>query len=399
MKLKTCLIILGISLFSSVSLSQWLSDVRLTNAAGPSLTNSESIAVTGDIIHVVWVDARDQNWDIYYKASGDGGVNWSPDVRLTNISSSQTAPAVVVSGPNVHVVWQDDRNGNDDIYYKRSVNGGFSWSSDIRLTTNSGGQYAPRITVTGDILHLIFIDTRNGNYEIYYKASADGGINWSADARMTNNSSFSLNPSVVVSGPDVHLVWEDDRDGNFEIYYKRSVNGGFSWTSDTRLTVAAGESKSATITAAGSIVHMAWHDVRDGNFEIYYKASGDGGVNWSPDIRITNDVMVSSWPDIFVLGPYVHLTWSDTRSGGYEIYHKLSLNGGFTWGQDTRLTFSSGAASSSSIGVSDFKANIIWCDTRDGNQEIYYKLNPNANQVGITPINSEIPDEYSLSQN
>ncbi|NOS85301.1 MAG: T9SS type A sorting domain-containing protein, partial [Ignavibacteria bacterium] len=68
-------------------------------------------------------------------------------------------------------------------------------------------------------------------------------------------------------------------------------------------------------------------------------------------------------------------------------------------GQDTRLTFSSGAASSSSIGVSDFKANIIWCDTRDGNQEIYYKLNPNANQVGITPINSEIPDEYSLSQN
>ncbi|MBM2841273.1 MAG: putative carboxypeptidase, partial [Bacteroidetes bacterium] len=33
------------------------------------------------------------------------------------------------------------------------------------------------------------------------------------------------NPSVLVSGSVVHVVWQDSRDGNYEIYYKRDPTG------------------------------------------------------------------------------------------------------------------------------------------------------------------------------
>ncbi|MBK8381495.1 MAG: hypothetical protein IPL16_06280 [Ignavibacteria bacterium] len=58
---------------------------------------------------------------------------------------------------------------------------------------------------------------------------------------MTNNNSESLISSnnawcVASSGPVVHVVWYDYRDGNSEIYYKRLIDGGVSWSADMQLT-------------------------------------------------------------------------------------------------------------------------------------------------------------------
>jgi hypothetical protein len=157
--------------------------------------------------------------------------------------------------------------------------------------------------------------------------------------RLTNNSGNSQQPSVWVSGPDVHLVWQDTRNGNYAIYYKRSINGGFSWGQDILLNSGTATAQYPSITATGDIVHLVWQDFRDGsNAEIYYKASGNRGVNWSPDARLTNDFSSSHHPCVYVSGPFVHAAWDDNRSGNYEIYHKMSVNGGFSWGSDLRLT-------------------------------------------------------------
>ena len=43
------------------------------------------------------------------------------------------------------------------------------------------------------------------------------------------------------------------------------------------------------IAAAGNVVHVVWTDERDGNWEVYYKRSTDGGLHWDPDYRITDD--------------------------------------------------------------------------------------------------------------
>ncbi len=53
---------------------------------------------------------------------------------------------------------------------------------------------------------------------------------WQPDMRLTNNPSGSYTSSnnawcIAASGSVVHVVWEDNRDGNFEIYYKRDPTG------------------------------------------------------------------------------------------------------------------------------------------------------------------------------
>jgi hypothetical protein len=125
----------------------------------------------------------------------------------------------------VHVVWFDNRDYNNELYYKRSIDGGVNWEEDVRLTYDTSNSSYPSVAVSGSTVHVVWIDTREGNYEIYYKHSIDAGVNWGAETRLTNNNAYSTGSSISVSGSVAHVVWEDNRDGNYEIYYKRNPTG------------------------------------------------------------------------------------------------------------------------------------------------------------------------------
>jgi len=223
------LAILNCSLIIDNCLCQWQPDVRLNidpSASWTSENNAWCVAASGNEVHVVWMDNRDGNAEIYYKRSTDGGTSWGADTRLTNNSAGSAYPSVTVSGLVVNVVWEDNRDGNDEIYYKRSTDGGTSWGADTRLTNNSAASERPSVTVSGSVVHVVWDDGRDGSHpEIYYKRSTDGGTSWGADFRLTNNPANSFSPFVSVSGSVVHVVWRDERDGNFEIYYKRDPTG------------------------------------------------------------------------------------------------------------------------------------------------------------------------------
>ena len=75
----------------------------------------------------------------------------------------------------------------------------------------------------------IKVEASNG--EIYYKRSTDAGTSWGADTRLTNAPYFSESPSIAISGSVLHVVWYDERNnwGDYNIYYKRSTDGGLTW--------------------------------------------------------------------------------------------------------------------------------------------------------------------------
>jgi hypothetical protein len=386
--MKKHLLIVSIFLLGTfVSQAQWQPDVRLTNnssTSNTSLNNAWCTAASGDTVHVVWDDQRDGNYEIFYKRSTDGGLTWGADIQLTNSVYSYD-PCITVSGSDVHIVWQQEQNGYYEIYYKRSLNGGENWEADQRLTTNTSDSWNPSVTLSGSVVRVVWEDERQGNSEIYYKVSTNGGVTWNADMRLTNDPANSWNPTVAVSGLDVHVTWYDDRNGsgNWEIYYKRSTDGGLNWGTETRLTNNSHVSRYPCIAVSGSVVHLVWHDDRDGNFEIYYKRSTDGGLNWGADTRLTNALDISMYPNIAVSGSVVHLVWFDLRDGNYEIYYNRSADGGINWETDTRITNELAFSFYPSVAVSGNMVHIVWQDTRDGNNEIYYKRNPTGDPVGI----------------
>jgi hypothetical protein len=403
------LCLLAVILLPSTNIqAQWQPDVRLTFDtlfSSTSFSNARSIEATAGKVYSVWSDARDGNREIYCKISPDDGVSWENDIRLTNNGAGSIFPSITVAGSVVHVVWEEYRDGNGEIYYKRSPDAGVSWGAHTRLTNNPANSFSPSVAVSGMDVHLTWFDQRDGNDEIYYKRSGDGGLNWGADTRLTNDPFASVFPSIAVSDSVVHVVWEEHRDGNGEMYYKRSSDGGITWGTDTRLTTDAAQSFSPSIAASGSAAHIAWFDRRNGNFEIYHKHSGDGGLSWGVDTRVTVNAAVSNYPSVSVSGSHVHLVWFDERDGNTEIYYNHSTDRGVTWGADIRLTNNAARSTDPCVAVSGAVVHVVWTDARDngpgynGNYEIYYKRNPSGNPVQVSAQDTNIPDDYVLSQN
>lgn len=112
------------------------------------------------------------DWEIYYRRSRDGGRTWDPEVRLTDAAGLAHRPSLVADGNNLYVSWWDDRDGDNEIYLKRSRNGGRTWGPDRRLTRSDGDSTKPSLALTRDFLHLIWLDTRDGGPKLYYTRAA-----------------------------------------------------------------------------------------------------------------------------------------------------------------------------------------------------------------------------------
>jgi len=360
----------------------WSALKRLTWNSGMSISPSIDCSSIS-AIHLVWEDDSSGNFEIYYKNSNNGGTTWSAPERLTWNTGLSEYPCVAsyptYLGGSVHVVWHDDTPGKEEIYYKRSTDGGTTWSGLSRLTWNDGWSLYPSIAIdSGGVVRLIWYDHTPGNYEIFYKHSLDGGTTWSVNKRLTWTSDNSGYPDIACSSASgIHVVWvEYLASGNAEIYYKNSTDGGTTWSAPARLTWNSGSSGYPAIaTDLANGVHVVWSDNTPGNDEIFYKGSTDGGTTWSAPTRLTWSSGKSYSQDITSdSNNNIHVAWSDSVAGNLEIFYKYSTDSGSTWSGNTRLTWNSENSSFPSIVVDPGGGiQVVWQDDTPGNREIFYK--------------------------
>ena len=82
---------------------------------------------------------------MYWRTSTDG-VTWTSRSEISNgsVTVNNGFPAIA-AGPTAgdfRVTWQDDRNGNTNAWntwYRRTANGGSSWSAEVRLSDQGSG--------------------------------------------------------------------------------------------------------------------------------------------------------------------------------------------------------------------------------------------------------------------
>src|SRR6188768_2085551 len=138
--------------------AQFTPEMRVTNSPGKSYTsynNANVMVANGDVVHLVYTREGGLADEVYYQRSIDGGISWQTAVPLTtNDGSFSGYPAIAVWNNEVHVAWTDRRNGNDDIYYRKSSDGGTTWLAEKRITIDTFASNFPCISTSGPVVHL-----------------------------------------------------------------------------------------------------------------------------------------------------------------------------------------------------------------------------------------------------
>jgi hypothetical protein len=192
----------------------------------------------------------------------------------------------------------------------------------------------------GAEVHLVWADTGSGIWDIYYARSVDGGVTFSEPIQVNAEATGAArgHPTLAVgSDGSVHVAWEEMRDGDWDIYYAR-LEGGEAFSPPTPVSDDATGTDQARPTIAverDGTVHLAWQDSRAGDWDITYARSTDGGDTFSANLRVNTETRGQQVdPAIGVDGPErVHVAWADDRSAAWAVYHTRSEGEGFLRGR------------------------------------------------------------------
>jgi beta propeller repeat protein/parallel beta-helix repeat protein len=237
-------------------------------------------AIYNDLI--VWQDNRDGNWEIYaYNLSldsdGDGIPNYMETLQIEDDPASTriTCEPSVQYNPDVWgdtVVWTDIRNGNSDIYAYT-----FSNLTEWAVTMQPANQMHPRIE--GD--HVVWSDDRNGNNDIYMLNISTGET-----SRLSTIDWYDFAPDIC---------------NNKVVWYSYTGNpGGLEYSDiylfDTETWEIRQITKDSAIQYSPTIFNkfIVWHDNRNGNWEIYMY-----NITTGYEERITREKEHSFCPNIY----------------------------------------------------------------------------------------------------
>ncbi len=92
------------------------------------------------------------------------------------------------------------------------------------------------------IVNLVWQDSIKEDYDIYFRRSTDGGDTWDDPVKLTNVNGNSRSPAIAVDKTDIYVVWQNGTTGNYDIYFMSTSNSGETWHNMKNLSNNAGKS-------------------------------------------------------------------------------------------------------------------------------------------------------------
>lgn len=234
---------------------------------------------------ITWGDSRKgvPESDIYaQKISHDGTVQWTTDgAEVSNYLYYQGVPVIVSDGEGGAIIaWQDTRAGNDDIYAQRlNAEGEYVWTRHgIPVCSAIQGQQSAVIVSDGEGGAIIaWQDQRNGNHDIYaQRINASGEMQWATDGVAITIASNNQSLPVAISdnAGGIIITWWDYRSDAFgDIYAQRLNASGIPLWGDngTAVCTVSGYQEFPVLASDGDKgAIIAWSDKRNGeHYDIY----------------------------------------------------------------------------------------------------------------------------------
>lgn len=258
----------------------------------------------------------------------------------------------------------------------------------------SGQQRRPRAAAAGDVVAVVWDDSRDSSFpRVLLAISRDGGRRFGTPVPVSDaapGEHAELYPDVAVWGDRIWVVWQSFLDGwnddRMAIDLARFRTTGEKLGADVR--VVGGPADPATgrwqpqidLLPSGE-PFVVWIDERDSGPDgvalahVYGARGESGGDRFPPAVRIDDGVPVAlaasldnRWaPTLLVAGETIHVAWTDFRTYDWDIFATRSTDGGRNFAPSQELSTSCFFCDSPRFVRTDSaRLWLAWTDLRAG---------------------------------
>jgi len=342
---------------------------------------------------IAWTDSRQGEWDIYAQRYKIDGMPLGSNFKINDEANSgwQWSPALGMDGKGRFVVvWTDTRNGDPDIYAQHYGPNAQALGTNFRVNDDAEGnaQGSPAVAVDGSGgFIIVWEDRREGEWDIYaQRYNAEGqplGKNFKVNDDASPGTRQKCPAIAVDDGGNFIIAWADDRNGDSDIYAQRYHYTGQPLGRNFRVNDdGRPDAQWPPAIAAGynGDFIICWSDNRDGRPNIYAQRFDYNGHPIGENFKVTVDPrQTAQWsPDIAVDGEgnFV-ITWTDDRNDRCDIYARYYRSDGTPLGTEFRVNDDMERSDQRASKVamdSQGRFIITWEDCRNVYSNIYAQI-------------------------
>ncbi len=207
------------------------------------------------------------------------------------------------------------------------------WSPEVRLTWMGNSTNADILKSEDGNYNVVWQDFRNGNWEIYYLKVRSDGFKLVNDTRITYYKESDTNPTLAISGNRIYIVWQRFVSSHWAIYFSRLLYSNKNIEIEIHpklIRQINGDCTNPKIALdSKGYIHVVWQEKTGSSWKIMYeKVDRYGNVKISP---LQVSLYYNSFnPQISIDDEnHIHIFWvSYTYTPGYGVmYRQLNLNG------------------------------------------------------------------------
>lgn len=266
---------------------------------GLHIGNGVQLAVTGKLAMAAWPSAGTGymgSGPLITAISTDAGAHWIPGSNPADDGNTRGhgfADVIADAQGNMHIVWLDSRNGQQALYAAMAGDASTHWTANENIdaaTCECCWNTLTALTDGGVAVLYRDIDPR----DMALAVITPGGSGWQQRGRVGHfNWHFPGCPhaggALEATSQGLHAIVYTGKTGAAGLYHLFSADAGKHWRGPTQLSGPEG-SRADLASGPNNRLAAVWADRGDGGTRVALAQSADGGQHWQrqpmPEISI-----------------------------------------------------------------------------------------------------------------
>jgi hypothetical protein len=193
-------------------------DALLLSGPNADVASGFDLALEGDFVYVIWRAGA----KVFFARSLDEGATFEPSVNLGDSLGLTGVPApLLVRDHRLYIATTSFAEGRQEILLTQSFDRGETFLASMNVSDSPGGSFAPQLVRAGSGARVFWLEGSFTDFDVYSRATRKAGPKLGPIENLSGTPGTSFEYAAASNGSRAHLVWSDDSDGDFDIYYRR----------------------------------------------------------------------------------------------------------------------------------------------------------------------------------